>query len=970
MNDGNEATPQEGEDKIIITVAQTGRPPNHNEFLITKTIEADISHHSVALEHSNLSIMSSLPFVVGLHNNIRLKTQKTYVELFSIKTVISPRKGKGIGQIVIIETKAGNIRIIQSDDTTFVDNDLGNGEQSLQLRKTYCSLCYTTFTIKRIHEDSETHNFHRRMLRLADVKKGRTNDPVIKGLFLTEEKTIQTKWTITPETYIFPLDLYAELPGNLKWISIVYHDKTQGIELVTQNELIIYANQVHVVNMNGRPIKQGRNKSGTFLRVNAGLPIKTLTSFIYELQSPDNKSYRFNLEIEQGVTPDFYLEPLETSQSKQVFTQSTSPSTSHLGENYLRLPKFHEMTKLQNDILTFLEADLNRNSPRRAEPIPLLSEEKRTHALHNSMLLQSPLTEENYVEKMTLLIYCEHLSYENSYRGYKFQSINSVAEIPGTMHSRVIVNVRDSNLNRLKLKPGYQVGFVTPEKSFTGYLEQIGENSCSFRIYSPPKDLQLNTSTVVTRLNSKFLCYVYITSLKLVKEKGLLPFLFPTTYTANEAISLSPRFYQKLSQGQQEIVTKLMNHNPVIPFMLTGPAGAGKSLVILEAILQLITSRPSSKILLVNPTNHGLTDLHDKLNLLLERHLDQKFAALKIASPQQPKGPTCKHCFLNKEESHHEYPPKEYITKFAVLICTPTIALRLGHIPGLDLNLSAIIIDEACFLTEPETICALAPHLKSDEPKPLVILAGDVAQLTYQPRSSCAQLGQYGTSTMKRLSTSALYQDSDQIYVRLKDSYRNPPVIVELMNELAYKGQVQSAVIGRAGAVFAYHTTSTSTTAKGDKSYYNGAEAATCLHFANEFRQAYPDLSIVILCCYTAQVAVFQQLQNTMFPNERKSERYKALTTETVQGSEADIVFLCPTVHGDYPRGPIGYSWPANINRLTMCVSRTRNLFVLVGDLLLLNYIPSFKIIIDKASEKGGLVCQPNIRKLLSLDSR
>ena len=970
MDERDEETSAEGDDRIIVTVAQEGRPPNHNEFLVTKTIKADISHHSVAITNSNLSIMSKMEYTVGFHNNIRLKTQNQFVGLFSIKTTVSPKKGKGTGQIVIIETKTGNLRIEEFDKTTFIDNDLGNGEQSLQLRKGTCNLCHTAFTIKGIHETSEKHNFKMRVNRLADIKKGRTKDPVKRGLFLTSDKTIKTRWEVTPETYVFPLNLYADLPGNLKWLNIVYHDKTQGIELVTQNEVTTYANLMQVINMNEQPIRRGINKSGTFLRVNLGLPLKTQIAFIYELQFPEKYSYRFELEIEQGITKDFHLEPLEISQSKKVYPHSDGNSSSHLGENYLRLPKHHELVKLSNDILTFMEAELNLKNPLCPNPIPLNDKEKEKHVEHNWRILQNRLDEENYIEKLTLLIYCEHLNYESSYKGYKLQSVNSVAGIPDTPHSRVIVNIRDSNLDRLNLKPGYQVGFITPERSFTGNLELMGENSCSFRVYSPPEELKIDTSTVITRLNSKFLCYVYVTSLKLVQEKGLLPYLFPTTYTADDSINLSPKCYQKLSQDQQETVKKLMNHNPVVPFIITGPAGSGKSRVILEAVLQLLTSKPFSKILLVNPTNHGISDLHRKLNLLLEEHLDQKFAALKIASPQQPKRADCKHCFLNEEKSHHEYPPKEYICKFAVLICTPTIALRLGHIPGLNLNLSAIIIDEACFLTEPETVSALAPHLKAGTQNPLVILAGDVVQLTYQPRSSCAKLGQYGNSTMKRLSYSDLYQNSDQIYVKMSQSYRNPPVIVELMNELAYQGQVQSAVTSHSGGVLAFHTTSTSKKARGDSSYYNGAEAATCLHYADEYQQAYPELSIVILCCYTAQVAIFKQLQATKFPQGQESRRYKVLTTETVQGSEADIVFLCPTVHGSYPKGPEGYSWPANINRLTMCVSRAKNMFILVGDLLLLNCIPPFKMIIDKARKTEGLVCQPNIHKLLLHDIR
>ena len=172
------------------------------------------------------------------------------------------------------------------------------------------------------------------------------------------------------------------------------------------------------------------------------------------------------------------------------------------------------------------------------------------------------------------------------------------------------------------------------------------------------------------------------------------------------------------------------------------------------------------------------------------------------------------------------------------------------------------------------------------------------------------------------------------------------------------------------GEVVAYHATSITHQAGGDNSWYNGAEAATCLHFANEFREVNPTKKIVILCCYSAQVAVFKQLQNTMFAKDRTADRFTVLTTETVQGSEAEVVFLCPTVRGEYEKGPVGHKWLADIQRLTMCVSRTKNIFVLVGDLILLNRIPSYKRILEAAASSGKLICYPHIKKILDYDSR
>ena len=958
----------EENDDITITVTKQKRPPDVNEFIITRSENIVGGEFNKVLGNTGLAVSGNVGFEVNQYNDIMVKTEDSYELLFNVKIHPSVKRGKGKRQIVI---RATNLGIVSFDRETFKIRPAGQGEQRVSLRKNTCNLCLRPYTIKSIHTIGSYHTLQTRTKHLINPKSDSILNHITQGLFLNSSREETVHWKVTPDNQVFPLDLHASIQGNVVWDTIVYFNKTQGIRLKTDLYVQSYENQVQVVKLAESPVGEGVNKSGVSLEITTKLPIEADLSILYEINTNlGPKTIRLKLWVTQGVTKDFQLEKLEQQTPKPPPMKQEKHAPSWLGTNYLVHLMGQDLEKFHFSILNHMEQETLKRNNSSLKVTPLDCPVKEQQVKENWQLLLSPLTKSNYVNKLLLLVHIEfnnHMKYNPS---YKVRSINSVAKNGNTETSRLILNVTNSTLGRLNLKTGHQVYFESPEQRFTGCLELTGEQTCSFIIDILPQDIDTQAEFTLSKMDNKFLSLVYISSLILTKRKNLVDYWFPTQYEPKGETVTAVTFHQRLSLGQEETVKKALNHPTTLPFIITGPAGTGKSFILLEVVLQLLERQPDKRILLVNPTNHGLIDLHRKLSDLLETHMDKKFRTLKIASPSQPKGPTCDHCYLNTAGTHHEYPPPEYITQFAVLLCTPTVAFRLGYLEGLKLNLSAIIVDEACFLTEPDTLTAVVPHLSaSDENKPLVVLAGDIVQLTYQPRSTCAKLGEYGTSTMKRLSSLDLYKTNPNIFIEMWLSYRNPKVMVSLMNKLGYQDKVVSAVTTHTGKVFACHSTSIAKKAQGDKSTYSDVEAATCLYYASLCRQNNPKKSIVILCCYVAQVAIFKQLQRTMFPVGGAEERFKAVTTETIQGSEADIVFLCPTIQGSYPKGPANYSWPANKNRLTMSVSRAKSQFYLVGDLLLLNRIHSFKEVIDQATAMGNLICDQNIKDLLAYDN-
>ena len=963
-----------GDDDLTISIVQRGRAPEEGEFVISRTNTAYTGGYNMVIGNTNLTVASNVPMQISEHNDILVRTRGNYTNFFNVKVGPVAFAGKNKRQIVLVV--ANSVRLTDYDQGMFRYLHTGKGEQNLALRKGTCNLCYQLFTIKTIHRFSSEHKSQDFRQKFAGRNQNDLLNHVPQGLFFDKQKSKEAVLTVTDKTRTIPLTMFSDLPSNKMWISVVYYHIHQGLELVSLYPVVKSDNQIQYVNISeyvDKPIEKGINTCGISLKVTSDLPMEAPVELIYEIMTADGRKFiRLNLRIKQGITEDFYLEPLEKTRPSRSMDMRTKAGRTWLGTNFLRVPSPHDMVKYDKAILDAMEhTNIHKGRPKfKYDPLDNATQEAQR--IEHSKLLHSPLTPANFVEKSTLCIQLETNNSKTRTTAYMIKGIYSMTKIPDCAESRLVFQIRPSNLGRLQIKTGFLVVFNSKGTTFPGFLERVDGNFCSFIVRPPTCAVDLKDDMSLTKMENQFLSFAHMTGLQLAEERDLVDYFFPTHFNLKERPCEPLVFCQTLHTAQQDTVENALVHDTNIPFLISGPAGAGKSLVILEIVLQMLVRKPRQKILLVNPTNHGLVDLHHKLSTLLENYTGNRFKALKIASPSQPRGPTCNHCYLNSAETQHEYPPAEYIKEFSVFLCTPTVALRLGFVEGLQLNFSAIIIDEAAYLTEVETVVSIIPHMPEQKPYPLVVMAGDVVQLTYQPRSSCAKLGGYGISTMKRLSVSKLYSSNPRIFPTLWLSFRNPKTMVDLMNKLAYKGvgEVHTGVTTHIGEIHACHTASATNQADNDTSTYSNVEAAMCLNFAVESRRNDPEMSHVILCCYAAQVAVFKQLQETMFPRGQEGQRFKVLTTETVQGSEADVVLLSPSIGGTYPTGPSNFAWSGNINRLTMCLSRSKHRFYIVGNLLLLNKIASYRMLITKATDMGLLYCHRHIKQLLDIDNR
>ncbi|XP_071133478.1 RNA helicase Mov10l1-like [Mytilus edulis] len=252
-------------------------------------------------------------------------------------------------------------------------------------------------------------------------------------------------------------------------------------------------------------------------------------------------------------------------------------------------------------------------------------------------------------------------------------------------------------------------------------------------------------------------------------------------------------YYNKsLNVRQRAAVTRILEGQcRPMPYILFGPPGTGKTVTVVESILQILHKIPSSRVLACTPSNSaadliaerihesGLVKTTDMVRLNAKnRNLEVISECLK---------PYC----LNGDDL-------DTASHYRIVVCTCvsagvlySLGIKAGHF-------THVIIDEAGQATEPE--CLISICLIGDETGQIV-LAGDPMQLGAVLRSKYSK--EYGLelSFLERLMRRPLYDRNEAIFAdhgcydpllvtKLVDNYRSHPSILGLPSELFYHGEL------------------------------------------------------------------------------------------------------------------------------------------------------------------------------------
>ncbi|KAJ7199232.1 P-loop containing nucleoside triphosphate hydrolase protein [Mycena pura] len=245
---------------------------------------------------------------------------------------------------------------------------------------------------------------------------------------------------------------------------------------------------------------------------------------------------------------------------------------------------------------------------------------------------------------------------------------------------------------------------------------------------------------------------------------------------------------------QLETVAAIV-HRPrgSVPFVVFGPPGTGKTVTIVEAILQLLQRDPETHILACAPSNSAADLIAQKLTSLGTLQLF-RLNALTRKFESLPKN-LRKFSAVN-ENSTFVLPPVEDLKTYRVVVSTclsggipAQLGLKRGHF-------SHIFIDEAGQAIEPEVILpikSLANKFTN------VVLAGDNKQLGPIVQSPVAASLGLKVSYLSRLMQRDIYNLDPQntidgrgiTIVKLVKNFRSHPAILDFANQQFYGGELE-----------------------------------------------------------------------------------------------------------------------------------------------------------------------------------
>ncbi|XP_073475838.1 RNA helicase Mov10l1 [Aquarana catesbeiana] len=252
-------------------------------------------------------------------------------------------------------------------------------------------------------------------------------------------------------------------------------------------------------------------------------------------------------------------------------------------------------------------------------------------------------------------------------------------------------------------------------------------------------------------------------------------------------------FNPELNDHQKLAVRRILSGEcRPTPYILFGPPGTGKTVTVIEAILQIHYALPDSRILVCAPSNSA-ADLVC-LRLHESGHLEPGTMVRVNASSRQ-------------EETIHDLVKPycgsgeniEKASRFRIIISTCSssgmfyqIGLRVGHF-------THVFVDEAGQASEPE--CLIPLGLVS-EVTGQIVLAGDPMQLGPVIKSKLALAYGLSISLLERLMSLPIYQRDEETYgacgnynplliTKLMKNYRSHAALIHLPSKLFYHTELE-----------------------------------------------------------------------------------------------------------------------------------------------------------------------------------
>ncbi|XP_010256116.1 PREDICTED: probable RNA helicase SDE3 [Nelumbo nucifera] len=556
----------------------------------------------------------------------------------------------------------------------------------------------------------------------------------------------------------------------------------------------------------------------------------------------------------------------------------------------------------------------------------------------------------NYADYFSTLLVMEEIHLEEEMRAYDMEFVTMkkkgsqflALEVPGLAERRPSLVYGDFVFAKLASEnsdnstPPYQ-GFIHRVEADEVFLKFAKE------FHDHHRDGNLYTVTFTyNRVNMRRLYQAVEAAESL--ETNLL---FPTSFCKRRTIKTTPMvpLTQNLNEEQMFSIEMILRCKGVPPYVIHGPPGTGKTMTLVEAMLQIYTTRKDARILVCAASNSAADHILDKLisNEVAQVRESEVFRLNASSRPYEDIDPDkIQFCFF--EEFIFKCPPLKALLRYRIIISTYMSAsllygegIRRGHF-------SHIFLDEAGQASEPETMIPIANLCHRET---VVVLAGDPMQLGPVIYSKDADTYGLGKSFLLRLFECEFYCNEDENFVtKLVRNYRCHPSILDLPSKLFYNGELiackeeispstnawMEILPNREFPVLFIGIQGCDEREGNNPSWFNRFEASKVVEIIKKLT-ASDDLTeadIGVITPYRKQVLKLKKtLENLDMPE------VKVGSVEQFQGQERQVIIISTVrstiKHNDFDKMHcLGFL--SNPRRFNVAITRAKSLLVIIGN--------------------------------------
>uniref|UniRef100_A0A8C5D6Z8 RNA helicase n=2 Tax=Gouania willdenowi TaxID=441366 RepID=A0A8C5D6Z8_GOUWI len=442
------------------------------------------------------------------------------------------------------------------------------------------------------------------------------------------------------------------------------------------------------------------------------------------------------------------------------------------------------------------------------------------------------------------------------------------------------------------------------------------------------------------------------------------------------ATKVAPRegqfFNMDLNPDQKEAVKKILEGEcRPMPYVLFGPPGTGKTITLIETILQVYHFLPSSRLLVCTPSNSAADLICTRLHYSGFLHAASLARVNASCRPTEFIPEVLRPYSRAGEDIRH--------AAFHRIVVSTCSSAGLFHNMGLPVgHFTHVFLDEAGQATEPESLIPISLVSEKDGQ---IVLAGDPHQLGPIVKSKLAAAFGLGLSFLERLMATTLYSRqkwgyNSKLVTKLIFNYRSHEALLSLPSKLFYhdelcfqasKDVTESLCnwknLPKKGFPLLFHGVRGTEMREGNNpSWFNPVEAVQvmlyCCQLAKKLYKPVAASDIGIIAPYKKQCEKIRVLLGKVGLSD-----IKVGSVEEFQGQEFLVIILSTvrssnSTHNEDSQTVLGFL--SNPKRFNVAITRSKALLIIVGNPHILIQDPCFGALLRYGFDNGAYVgCDP-----------